>query len=152
MRTTVLIMSGMFVTLTLLAGQTLPAKGEDVAKAKEDLLKAEHAWNEAYKNRDAKVLSRILTDDFILTDDDGKMYNKAQYVESVVRLAQVASYTLEELEGRVWGNVGVVTGIWRGTMTMGGKDASGSFRFTDTFLRRQGRWQVVASQDTRIAK
>ena len=109
----------------------------------------ETQWTEAFKNRDKVTLGRILADDFIFTDDEGQVHNKTEYIKAATQLIKVESYTLDDLATRTAGATGVVTGKWTGKVTIGGKDASGEFRFTDTFVKRLGRWQVLASQDTR---
>lgn len=109
-------------------------------------------WNEAFKNRDIDALGRILDDQFIFTGDDGRVSNKTQYIDSVMREIRVESYKLDDLSVRAYGNTGVVAGRWTGKFSVDGKNASGDFRFTDTFVRRPGGWRVVASQDTRIQK
>src|SRR5262249_30288888 len=105
-----------------------------------------------FQNRDKAALDRILAADFIFTDDEGAVYDKAQYIEAATKIIKVDSYDTDDNTVRVYGDTAVVTGRWTGRMTIDGKDASGSFRYTDTFVKRQGRWQVIASQDTRIPK
>ena len=61
------------------------------------------------------------------------------------------STELSETSVRVDGNMAVVTGVNR----VKGRDEQGrSFdrrvRFTDTFIKRDGRWQVWATQGTTI--
>ena len=132
-------------------GQSPRPMDRGTAKVKEDVLKVEREWTEAYKSRDKDVLNRVLADDFIFTDDEGRVSDKAQYIEAVVNVIRVESYSLDDLAVRVAGDAAVVTGIWSGKATVAGADASGDFRYTDTLVRRGGRWQVLASQDTRIA-
>jgi hypothetical protein len=56
---------------------------------------------------------------------------------------------VDDLSARSFGDAAVVTG--RTTMTTGGSaPATIVLRFTDVFIRRAGRWQVVASHATRI--
>ena len=83
---------------------------------------------------------------------EGHVYSKAQYIAAVTQAIKVDSYGIADHTVRVYGDTGIVAGRWTGKMTIDGKDASGAFRYTDTFVKRQGRWQVVASQDTRIPK
>jgi hypothetical protein len=122
------------------------------ANAEESLTSAERQRAEAFKSRDKDGLSRILDDQFIFTGDEGDVLDKAQYIDTAIQAIKIESYSLEEMTVRVLGETGVVAGRWTGKFTVGGKDASGDFRFTDTFVRRLGGWQVVASQDTRIPK
>lgn len=122
----------------------------DSADVAGDLTVQERIWTEAIKNRDRQVLDRLLADDFIFTDDEGNVYDKEQYISAIVDLIRVASYTVDQTAVHVYGDTGIVAGRWTGTQTIEGKDASGAFRFTDTFVRRPGGWQGVASHDTRI--
>ncbi len=136
----------------LAAGQ---AKGKrpvrsQVVSADQALKDLERQWMEGFKNRDEVILNRVLADDFIFTDDQGQTFNKAQYIEAATKAIKVESYSLDDLTTRVYGDTGVVVGRWTGKFTVDGKPASGDFRFTDTFVKRLGRWLVVASQDTRI--
>jgi ketosteroid isomerase-like protein len=116
-----------------------------------ELIIQERIWTEAIKNRDREVLDQLLADDFIFTDDEGNVYDKAEYISAVMELIRVTSYTVDQTTVREYGDISIVAGRWTGTQTIEGKDASGAFRFTDTFVRRPGGWQGVASQDTRIA-
>jgi ketosteroid isomerase-like protein len=122
------------------------------ANAGQSLKDAEHQWNEALKIRDKDTLSRILDDQFIFTGDEGHVADRTQYIDAAIQAIKVESYSLEDMTVRVHGDTGVVAGRWTGKFTAGGKDASGEFRFTDTFVRRLGRWRVVASQYARIPK
>jgi ketosteroid isomerase-like protein len=61
------------------------------------------------------------------------------------------SLQLSDLNIRVEGNNAIVTGINHET----GRDAQGKafdrrVRFTDTYIKRDGRWQVWATQGTTI--
>jgi len=46
---------------------------------------------------------------------------------------------------------GAVTAVVTGWLVVGGRGANGEFnrryRFTDTWVKRGGRWQIVAAQD-----
>ena len=118
--------------------------------AEQTLKDLEQQWLEAFKNRDAATLRRILADGFIFTGDEGNLYNKTQYMAAIMQAIKVDSYNVDEMTVRVYGDTGIVAGRWTGKFTIEGKDASGAFRFTDTFVKRLGRWQAIASQDTRI--
>ena len=122
----------------------------NAVSADQALKDLERQWMEGFKNRDEEILNRVLADDFIFTDDEGQTFNKAQYIEAATKAIKVESYSLDDLTTRVYGDTCVVVGRWTGKFTVDGKSASGDFRFTDTFVKRQGRWRVIASQDTRI--
>jgi ketosteroid isomerase-like protein len=141
-----------FMVSTVSVAQNDQSKAGAITAAEQELMTLERDWNEAYKNRSRLVLERLLADDFIFTDDEGHVYTKADYIDAVIKLIKVVSYTTGETTVRVHGNTGVVAGRWAGILTIDGADASGAFRFTDTFIKSQGSWRVLASQDTRIPK
>jgi len=122
------------------------------ANIEQSLKDLELQWNEAFKNRDKAALDRILDEQFIFTDDDGQVSDKAQYVDAVMQAIKVESYKLDDVTVRASGDAGIVAGRWTGKFTVNGKDASGEFRFTDTLVRRLDGWRVLASQDTRISQ
>ncbi len=118
-----------------------------------NLLYMEADWNEAYRKRDAAWFERNYADD--ATDVDsrtGAIQNKAQAIAAMKSDKSVAeSLELSETSVRVDGNMAVVTGINR----VRGRDDQGKpmdrrVRFTDTFIKRDGRWQVWATQGTTI--
>jgi FKBP-type peptidyl-prolyl cis-trans isomerase len=119
--------------------------------AEQALKDAEHQWAEAFKNRDREALNRILDDAFVFTDDEGRTVGKSEYVTTALQATKVESYKLDDITVKVFGDTCVVAGRWSGKQTVEGKDASGAFKFTDTFIKRLGRWRAVASHETRIS-
>ena len=145
------MIAGLVVVLALgNSGCMREATSQDSSAAAAALSSQERVWAEAYKNRDRNALNAVLADEFIFTDDEGHVYDKAQYVAAVMDVVRVESYSVDDTKIQSFGDTGVVVGRWSGKMSIDGKDASGAFRFTDTFVRRNGQWQVVASQDTRL--
>ena len=124
-------------------------KADHDAKAQAALIDAERAWTDTYKSRDHKVMQDLAAEDFVFTDEQGAYLHKADYIKSLDEV-QVQGYTLLDLQTFIYGNTGIVTGLWTGKYTVGGKDSSGSSRFTDTFVRHNGRWYIVASHDSRV--
>jgi ketosteroid isomerase-like protein len=63
---------------------------------------------------------------------------------------KIESSTPDDMKVQVYGNTAVVT---YGTIDKGtykGKDLSGKYRWMDVFVRRNGRWQIVAGQGTPV--
>jgi FKBP-type peptidyl-prolyl isomerase-like protein/uncharacterized protein DUF4440 len=144
--------------LMILASTMLPQsksrparKGQarSAASPEQSLKDAKHQCAEAFKNRDKAALLRILDDQFTFTDDEGQVISKSQYIDAASS-AKIESISLEDVTVRIFGDTGVVAGRLTPRLTILGKDASGSFQFTDTFIRRNGRWRAVASQNTRV--
>jgi peptidylprolyl isomerase len=115
------------------------------------LLDTERRWAAALKSHDQQWLSRLLADNFVYTDENGKVFDKAQYLEGIAAM-QIDSYKLDDMAAHLCGAGGVVTGVWSGKATAGGKEAGGTFRFTDTFVQRGGRWLALASHETQLGQ
>jgi ketosteroid isomerase-like protein len=117
------------------------------------LLRTEDEWAQAYVKRDPAPLRRILADDYVGTSARGTVRNKAQEITEVTASSDTAqSATNEDMKVHVYGNAAVVTG--RGVETGRNKDGAYTrrFRFTDTFVKRGGRWQCVASHGSPIVE
>jgi ketosteroid isomerase-like protein len=65
---------------------------------------------------------------------------------------RIEAGSVDDLNVRVFGDVAVVTGRSILARSYQGKRASVTQRFTDVFVRRDGRWRAVASQGTQIAQ
>jgi ketosteroid isomerase-like protein len=123
-----------------------------------ELLQVEREWTAAAQKHDADAIKRIEADDIILTYPDGTTGTKADDVRDAESGAlTVEAWDVSDAKVIVLdANTAIVTG--RSTVKNGkykgtdGKtiDISGQYRFTDVFVRRNGRWQVVASQTTKI--
>ncbi len=80
------------------------------------------------------------------------MFNKTEDIADTLSNADtVTSPELSDMKVRVYGDTAVVTG----RLHRVGKDKNGSFdrnyMFTDIFIRRDGRWQIIATQATFVA-
>jgi ketosteroid isomerase-like protein len=140
---------GMFgcVLLAVVSAFAAGPKAERDIKLQSALIDAEQAWTDTYKTHDLKIMQQLAADDFVFTDEQGTFMDKAGYFKSLEDV-KVQGYTMTDLRVFIYGNTGVVTGTWSGQYTIGGKDASGSSRFTDTFVKHDGRWYIVASHDS----
>jgi ketosteroid isomerase-like protein len=136
-------------TKTTRTAKPRPTKAPAI-NSEQSLKAAEQQLADAFKNRDKETLSRMLDEQFIFTDDEGKAVNKNQYMDGILKTIQVESYTLDDMTVRVFGDTGVVVGRWSGKLTIAGKTSDVAFRYTDTFVKKLGTWRAVASQITRI--
>jgi ketosteroid isomerase-like protein len=109
-------------------------------------------WIESYGKRDTRFLERYLSGDYVSTFPDGAVLDKKGEIESVKSGVLAFTEIPIEMKVRIYGGTAVITG--RSTMKakMKGQDVSGEYRFTHVWIKRSNRWQVVASQVTRIAK
>jgi uncharacterized protein (TIGR02246 family) len=118
--------------------------------AAEVVRKLERAWLDAYEQHDAKAMDEIVADDFTITFPDGSMQTKAQIMTSLKSPRPAAGPSIkfhtEQVQARVYGDTVVLVGIVATEYQREGKTMSETKqRYTDTYVRRNGRWQVVAS-------
>jgi len=120
----------------------------------QELIKLENEWGEAIVKRDAASIDmlrdRLMADEFIMMYD-GSVFTKAQYFEYAKSIKEeILSFEMDEWKVRVYGDAAVVMG--RGTMKMrlAGKETTNQWRFTDTWVKRAGRWQCVAGHNSTI--
>ncbi len=140
------------VTITVLAfSQSAGIKADKNSKEEQVIIKLEREWNEASKKQDKAVLERILAEDYISNDDTGQPANKADVI-ATLHDYETGSYTLDNLTVKVYGDTAILVGRWTGTLMHKGKDIGGVYWFTDTFVKRHGRWWAIATQQTRIPK
>jgi ketosteroid isomerase-like protein len=116
------------------------------------LMQIEREWEDANKNKDKAWFERTLADEYTAINVRGKMFNKTEDIADTLSNADtITSGELSDMKVRVHGDTAVVTG----RLHRVGKDKNGSFDrnyiFTDTFVKRDGRWQVISSQSTLVA-
>jgi ketosteroid isomerase-like protein len=104
-------------------------------------------WMQATKDRDAGVLDRILAEEFVLVAARG-VVDRAAWMDATMHQVEVRAFRYEDAQVRVYGEVAVMLTGWHQEATMGGREWSGDFRMTDTWVRRDGRWQVVLRHST----
>jgi hypothetical protein len=122
------------------------SQGDDTAKA---MIRMERQWAEADCDGNLSAES-TLADDFEGTTPDNRRYTKTEEVQETKRSKhQSRECRLGEVRVHFFGeNVAVLYGsesrVEKGT---GGKEENRVLIWTDTWLKRNGKWQVIAAQD-----
>jgi ketosteroid isomerase-like protein len=113
----------------------------------------EREWNDANLKHDAQWVERNYAPDATeVFSRNGRIMTKSEVIEATKGDKSVLqSIDLSDLNIRTEGNTAVVTGIDH----VVGRDAQGKpldrrVSFTDVFIKRDGRWQVWATQATAI--
>ncbi len=142
------------VLLSLLAAApsrtaTVEPGHREIVRAIEDL---ERAWFSVYENHDLAILEGLMADDFVATLADGAVRDKRTHIAAYPADFEIlASVQNGELRVHVYApDVAVATGLYRATPRGQGPQAPGRFRYTDTWLRRNGRWQCIATHENRL--
>lgn len=120
----------------------------DVEKAVTQL---ERDWMDAVQKKDAAALDRIVADDATLIDSDGRSMTKAAHIAEVKGGdLKIESFTLDPVKVRVFGDIAIATSGDTEKSQFKGKDSSGHYIWTDIYIRRNGHWQAIATQNARL--
>jgi ketosteroid isomerase-like protein len=117
------------------------------------IIALENLWNQMQISHDAGAMSKLLDGDFVLTDYDGSVMNKAQFIASIRDSSnQLTVEVSADMQLHVHGETVVVTGATHEKGTLNGKPYQHQGRFTDTWIKKNGQWLCVASQLSLISK
>jgi len=118
------------------------------APVERELLQLEDSWAAGLVKRDGALFRRLLAPGFVYTEDDKLMTRDALLRDITSGADTVTAARNEEMQVHRFGeSTAVVTG-W---LIVTGRAKSGAFtrrfRFTDTWVKLSGAWQIVAAQD-----
>ncbi len=131
----------------LLLGQAAPA-----ASTAEDAVRAADAARiKAFMAADRTALGALLGEDLTYTHSSGRLDGKAGIIDAITSgKTQYHSIVPEEVSVRIFGDVAVLTGRAAVNVTNDGQLLDLKLRFISVYVKREGRWQFVAWQSTRI--
>ena len=137
-----------------LSAQSAKKASSSPEKAKQDLLAIERSIGRANFQCDYKLFDKVEAEEFIFTDASGNVSNKKEDMAGEKDCVKHDfTYDLDDFHVTLYDNTAVVTA--RVTITgtnKEGKPFTRQNRFTDVFVWRDGRWQLVAGHSTRIAE
>ncbi len=112
----------------------------------------EEEWTRALVKTDTAAFKRLTVPGFVYTEDNVVM-NQRELINAVVTGDKVDWAGNEGMKLHDYASTAIVTGI----LVVKGHDKKGKrytnrYRFTDTWLYRNGRWQAIAAQDYLIPK
>ncbi len=118
-----------------------------------ELVRLESVWNEAHEKGDASVLEKLWADDLEVTVPKMPVMSKSD-VLGFARSGRMKfqRYQTSGLKVRVYGDAAVVSGRLQRTRTLNDKSVNDDWRFTKFYIRREGRWQVVAFHASEAAQ
>ena len=128
---------------------SLAAQQPKLSGAEEEVRRLERQWLDAYEQNDAEAMERIVADDFTITFPNGAMQTKPQLM-SMIKSPRRADqprmkFHTDGVQSRAYGDTVILIGRVISEYERDGKTVKEQSRYTDTYVRRDGRWQVVAS-------
>ena len=128
----------------------LPTVAVAMDRSERDLRETELAVCHAFEAGDAAYLRRVLDPTFTLTGSNGVVQDLAQTLREVEqREPRYDEFRNSDQVVRRYGSAAVITGITHIRGTSAGSAFAADFAFTDTWIRRDGRWVLVASHASR---
>ena len=135
-------------TVTVITGaQTQTSKSSHATSASSQaLIDVENKWVDALVKNDAAALGAIFADTYADTDEQSHRSNK-QEVLAVVKSGdlKIESIKLADMKVDVYGDAAVVTGSATQAGNYKGQALTAKIIFTDTFVKKNGKWMAVAS-------
>jgi len=110
------------------------------------LTSLERKWVDALAKSDTAALDSVLADTYVDTDEHGQRSDK-QGVLSALKSGdlKIESIKLSDMKVHVYGDAAVVIGSAAQVGTFKGQPLTATIGFTDTFIKRSGKWRAVAS-------
>ena len=120
-------------------------------KAESELIAIEKKRSEAIAKHDTDFLTRLYADDFRGVTATGVEVNKTTLMTVFKRDDPTTKFELAELRARVFRDAAVTSG-----RLIGGTAATGEIvhdsKFMHVYIRRKGRWQLIAGQGTMLPR
>ena len=135
-------------TTALMFVAAFPAGAQQGSKADEQaLFKLENDWTQAVVKRDAAIMHHLTAPKWVYSDESGVMEREAGIKAFTTGTDTVREASNEKMRALIYDKSAVVIGI----LVMKGRGPKGAFtnryRYTDTWVKLDGRWQCIASQD-----
>ena len=109
----------------------------------EKLIQLDKAWTSAELKGDKKAAGELVADDYVGTTQQGQVENKAQYIAGVTPNADMVKS--DDYKITIYGNTAIMT--HRATVS-GVRNME--FRSTHVWMKRKGKWQIVAHHGSKV--
>jgi ketosteroid isomerase-like protein len=146
--TGVVVAAAFFLTVAAMPARAQGAAGPSV---EDQLKKMEKDRAAAVVKADVATLEKLTSDDYILINANGQLSDKATTMNNIkTGNIKITANEVSDLKVRVYGNTAVVTGKSDAKGSIGGRDLKGPVMFTRVYVKKNGKWQSVAFQQTPI--
>jgi ketosteroid isomerase-like protein len=127
------------------------AQGSGTKEVVDALTRQSDAWDKAIVRKDRAAVAANMADDFRSIDGAGTVETKPVFVDGLMDpKLTIDPYTVEEFDVRLFGDVALLSGRTRMTGRFDGKPFTSHYRYIDIYAKRNGRWQIVSVQITRL--
>ena len=121
------------------------------SSVEEQLMKMERDRAAAVVKADVATLEGMTADDYMLINANGQMSDKATTMNDIkTGSIKLTANEVSDMKVRVYGDTAVVTGKSSAKGTIRGRELKGPVMFTRVYVKKNGKWQSVAFQQTPI--
>jgi ketosteroid isomerase-like protein len=110
------------------------------------LLQLNAEYIRSVQDSDVARFDQILADDFVCTNPDGSLVDRAGFLQQTARPVAITDLAAHDVNVRLMGECAIIHARTSYRMP-DGRTAAG--RYTDVWARRDGRWLAVAAHVTR---
>ncbi|OLD29048.1 MAG: hypothetical protein AUJ04_00155 [Acidobacteria bacterium 13_1_40CM_3_55_6] len=100
--------------------------------------------------RDSTTLDDLIADDYTFTNPLGEVTNKTLTMAGIDSGLLLHSLDIKNVTVQIYGDTASVSGVATIEGWFKTRDINGLYRYSDVYMRRHGRWQVVATQAVRV--
>jgi|GEM_PF-6108680 len=133
------------IVLAFAAAGFSQTNGVKEQETERQIIKIMDDWAIVSGKRDIAATSKFLPEDFTITDCDGSVQTKQQYLEALKNLP--GNFVIKDTEQKVraFGDTAVITAHYTVTADVQ-KRLLGSFRYMTVFQKQNGKWMPIAFQ------
>ena len=120
----------------------------DVSITQDELVRRTQELYDSLVSGDQTPWKKHFADDCMFADEKGRFFDKPKLIADITPLPTGYSGTIkiENAQSRIIGNAAVLSYDADETETIFGQNLKARYHITDTWLQRNGSWQIIASQ------
>jgi hypothetical protein len=117
---------------------------------RQQLLRLNDDYIDSVKTSNVDRFREILADDFLCSLPDGRLLDRAQFLEHTARSGGLEALDTEDVKLRIMGDGGDIAIVHARTTFTQRDGTKGTGRYTDVWARRNGQWLAVSAHVTRL--
>jgi uncharacterized protein (TIGR02246 family) len=139
------------IALSMLLCPHIDLYASDTAKDQKAVLTIDQERTDAQIKQDAAMLDRLLGDDLTYVHASGLVQSKAEFIADLKSSKRVYKSVINsDVNVRLLQDAAVITAKSEISVSFEGKENDLSLQVIEVYAKRNGRWQLIAYQSTRL--